>query len=378
MRNKDEEARKGVLMIQDKKSMLTIFIFLIAFLFILNSCSSLPLIGTKKKEKEEKTPAGKTVTVEGMETIKGVNPPKQEVSASKKPPAPATPSKKETEAKAASAPPRPLYSSTLPIFQVGFKKKVAILDFENNTTYKEEKIAEAVAKRLSDKLEATQRVVTLDKTVVSQMLNREGFKFEKLWDPAAMKRAHQSLGIQAFALGTVTDVSLLSSKASETSDEEVAFATSKVEIRLIDASTGNLLKTFIGRSPIFGTKESGEYSRGKAVLKAIDFGLDDVLDGFLRQLDLLDWTTTIARTDGENIYLNAGKLSGVRIGDTLEVFEPGKEIFNPNTNLSLGWTTGKLKGAVRVTDLFGVDAATAKSVQGSGFGSDDVVRSTVK
>ena len=378
MRNKDEEARKGVLMIQDKKSMLTIFIFLIAFLFILNSCSSLPLIGTKKKEKEEKTPAGKTVTVEGMETIKGVNPPKQEVSASKKPPAPATPSKKETEAKVASAPPRPLYSSTLPIFQVGFKKKVAILDFENNTTYKEEKIAEAVAKRLSDKLEATQRVVTLDKTVVSQMLNREGFKFEKLWDPAAMKRAHQSLGIQAFALGTVTDVSLLSSKASETSDEEVAFATSKVEIRLIDASTGNLLKTFIGRSPIFGTKESGEYSRGKAVLKAIDFGLDDVLDGFLRQLDLLDWTTTIARTDGENIYLNAGKLSGVRIGDTLEVFEPGKEIFNPNTNLSLGWTTGKLKGAVRVTDLFGVDAATAKSVQGSGFGSDDVVRSTVK
>jgi hypothetical protein len=207
------------------------------------------------------------------------------------------------------------------------------------------------------------------------MLKREGLKFEALSDPAAIKRAHQSLGIQAFALGTVTDVSLLSSKASETSDEEIAFATAKVEIRLIDASTGNLLKTFIGRSPIFGTKESGEYSRGKAVLKAIDFSLDDVLDGFLRQLDLLDWTTTIARIDGENVYLNAGKLSGIRIGDTLEVFEPGKEIFHPNTNLSLGWTSGKLKGAVRVTDLFGVDAAIAKTVEGSGFRSDDVVRS---
>ncbi len=358
-------------MIRNKKTLLTIFIFLIAFVFISNSCS---LFG---KKKDEKTPAGKTVTVEGMETIKGVNPPRQEASAPKKAPAPATMSKKETEARAASTP-RPLYSPSLPIFQVGFKKKVAILDFENNTSYKEEKIGEAVAKKLSDKLDATQRVVTLDKTVVSQMLSREGFKFEKLSDPAAMKRAHHSLGIQAFVLGTVTDVSLLSSKASETSDEEVAFATSKVEIRIIDASTGNLLKTFIGRSPIFGTKESGEYSRGKAVLKAIDFGLDDILDSFLRQLDLLDWTTTIARIDGENIYLNAGKLSGVRIGDTLEVFEPGKEIFNPNTNLSLGWTTGKLKGAVRVTDLFGVDAAAAKSVQGSGFGSDDVVKSTVR
>jgi hypothetical protein len=210
------------------------------------------------------------------------------------------------------------------------------------------------------------------------MLNREGFKFDNLSNPSVMKRAHQSLGIQAFALGTVTDVSLLSSKASETSEEEVAFATSKVEIRLIDASTGNLLKTFIGRSPIFGTKETGEHSKGKAVLKAIEFGLDDVLEGFLRQLDLLDWTTTIAKIEGENIYLNAGKLSGVRIGDTLEVFEPGKEIFNPTTNLSLGWTTGKLKGAIKVTNLFGVDAAVGQVVQGAGFSSNDVVKSTVK
>jgi hypothetical protein len=261
---------------------------------------------------------------------------------------------------------------------MGFKRKVGILDFENNTSYKDEKIGEAVAKKLSDKLEATQRVVTLDKIVVSEMLNREGFKFENFSDPTVMKRAHQSLGIQAFALGTVTDVSLLSSKASETSDEEVAFATSKVEIRLIDASTGNLLKTFIGRSPIFGTKETGEYSKGKAVIKAIEFGLDDIMEGFLRQLDLLDWTTTIAKVEGENIYLNSGKLSGIRIGDTLEVFEPGKEIIHPTTNLSLGWTTGKLKGAVKVTDLFGVDAAVGQMVQGAGFSSNDVVKSTIK
>ena len=360
-------------MIQDKRWVVTILIFLMAFLFILNSCS---LFGGKKKE--EKLPAGKTVTVEGMETVKGVNPQKEEASGSKKPAAPATMPKKETETKVASAPSRPLYSPSLPIFQMGLKKKVAILDFENNTPYKDEKIGEAVAKKLSDKLDSTQRVVTLEKTVVSEMLTREGFKFQSPSDPAAMKRAHQSLGIQAFALGTVTDVSVLSSKASETSDEEVAFATAKIEIRLIDASTGNLLKTFIGRSPIFGTREAGEYSRGKAVLKAIDFGLDEILDGILRQLDLLDWTTTIAKIDGENIYLNAGKLSGIRIGDTFEVFEPGREIFHPNTNLSLGWTNGKLKGAVRITDLFGVDAAIAKSVEGSGFSSDDVVRSTIR
>jgi len=364
-------------MIQNKRFILSIFILSTLFLLILTSCSNLPLIGSKK-EKAEKVPPEKIVTVEGMETIKGVNPSKAETPPSKKPSPPATPSKKEAEPNVASVAPRPLYSPSLPFLQITLKRKVGILNFENHTSYKEEKIGEAVAKKLSDKLEATQRVVTLDKSVVSETLHREGFKFENLSDPPVIKRAHQSLGIQAVALGTVTDVGLLSSKASETSDEEVTFATAKVEVRLIDASTGNLLKTFIGRSPIFGTKETGEYSRGKAVLKAIELGLDDILEGFLRQLDLLDWATTIARVEGENVYLNAGKLSGIRIGDTLEIFEPGKEIFHPTTNLSLGWTTGKLKGAVKVTDLFGVDAAIGRVAQGAGFNSNDVVKSATR
>jgi len=364
-------------MILGRKKFSNILIFSITLFFLLTSCSSLPLFG-KKKEKVEKLPEGRTVTVEGMEPIKGTNPPKSETPPSKKTSVPSTVPSKEKESRVASAPARPFGGPSLPFLQASLKRKVGILNFENDTSYKEEKIGEAVAKKLSDKLEATQRVVTSDKTVVSEMLNREGFKFENLSDPSVIKRAHQSLGIQAFALGTVTDVSLLSSKASETSEEEVTFATAKVEVRLIDASTGNLLKTFIGRSPIFGTKETGEYSRGKAVLKAIDLCLDDILEGFLRQLDLLDWTTTIARVEGENIYLNAGKLSGIRIGDTLEVYEPGKEIFHPATNLSLGWTTGKLKGAVKVTDLFGVDAAIGRVVQGDGFSSNDIVKSVIR
>jgi len=364
-------------MIQNRKKLFEVLVLLMGFFFLLSSCSSLPLIGKKKDEKTEKLPEGKTVRVEGMETIKGVNPPKPETPSSKKLPA-QPPPKKEPETKVASIPTRPFYSPPLPFFQLGFKRKVVILDFENKTTYKDEKIGEAVAKRLLDKLEATQRVITLDGTVFSEMLNREGFKFENLTDPLVMKRSYQSLGIQAFASGTVTDVSILSSKASETSEEEVAFATAKVEIRLIDASTGNLLKSFIGRSPIFGTKETGEYSRSKAVLKAIDFSLDEILEGFLRQLDLLDWTTTIAKIEGDHLYINAGKLSGLRIGDTLEIFEPGKEIIHPTTKFSLGWTTGQSKGAIKVTELFGVDASIGKVLQGQGFSLNDVVKYTLR
>jgi hypothetical protein len=363
-------------MIRNKPEKTTLLLFLTVFLLFLTSCSNLPLIG--KKEKKDQLPQGRTITVEGMETVKGANPPNAEPPPPQKPSS-QPPSRSEKETTIASVPSRPLYSPSpsLPFFQLGFRKKVAVLDFENKTTYKEEQIGEAVAKKLSDKLESSQRIVAVDRTVVSEMLRREGFTFETLLDPTAMKQAHQSLGIQAFAFGTVNDLSLLSPKVSETSEEEATSATLKLEIRLMDASTGNLLKALIGRSPIFGTRETGENSKSKAVLKAIDLSLDDIFDGLLRQLDLLEWTTTVAKIEGDNLYVNAGKSSGLRIGDTLEVFEPGKEIIHPITNFSLGWTTGQLKGVIRVTDLFGIDAAIGKVVQGQGFNPSDVVKSTI-
>jgi len=364
-------------MIRNRKIFFTLSVFFLLIIF-LTSCSSLPLIGKKEEKRTEKLPEGKTVRVEGMETVKGVHPPRTDAPAPAQRPSSEPAPRREPETRVTSIPTRPFAPAPLPFLQMGFKKKVAILDFENKTTYQDEMIGEVVAKKLADKLEATQRVVTIDKVVVSEMLSREGIKFESLTELPVMKQAHRSLGIQAFALGSVTDLSLLTSKASETSEEETSFATAKVEIRLIDASTGNLLKTFIGRSPIFGTKESGEYSRSKAVMKAIDFGLEDILEGFLRQLDYLDWTTTIAKIEAENLFINAGRLSGLRIGDTLEIYEPGKEIIHPVTKISLGWTRGQLKGIIRVSELFGVDAAIGKIAQGSGFSVNDVVKSTAR
>jgi len=361
------------------KGLLNIVTFVLVLSFLVASCSSIPLFGKKKEEKKEPPSDVKTVNIEELESIKGVNPPKpgtplpsQKPAVS--PPQGAFPKPPQT----ASLPPRPSYLPPLAFFQMGFKKKVVVLDFENKTTYQEEKLGDVVAKRLSDKLEAAQRLVIIDRTVVGDRLDKQGIRPEKLASPVVMKYAYRSLGIQAFIGGMVTDLSLLSPKTSESSGEEASFATARVEIRLLDASTGNLLKTFVGRSPIFGTKETGENSRGKAVMKAVDTCLDDILDGFLREIDLLDWSTTIARIEGEDFYINAGRQSGLRIGDTLEVFEPGKEIFHPTTNFSLGWTTGKLKGTLRVTNLFGVDAAAGKVVQGQGFNVDDVVKSTVR
>src|SRR4030043_2148567 len=119
-------------MIRNKPEKITLLLFLTAFLFLLTSCSNLPLIG--KKEKKDQLPEGKKVTGEGMETVKGANPPKAESPPSKKPSS-QPPSKPEKETTIASMPFRPLYSPTpsLLFFQLGFTMTEAILVFEHRT-----------------------------------------------------------------------------------------------------------------------------------------------------------------------------------------------------------------------------------------------------
>jgi hypothetical protein len=197
----------------DRKDLSKVLALWVLCLFLLSSCSSIPFFGKKKEEKPDVS-QGKTVTVDGMETVKGVNPPKAESPPAARKPAP-PPSSSKTESRTASIPfssRPPSYASPLPFLTAGLRKKVVILDFENKTTYREEKIGETVAQRLSDRLEATQRVVVMDRRVILDLLRKEGLKFETLSDPAAMKKAHQSLGVQALVQGTVDDVSLLPQK----------------------------------------------------------------------------------------------------------------------------------------------------------------------
>ena len=75
-------------MTRKKKAYFGIFVLCSGIPFLLCACSNLPLIG--KKKQPDNVPTDKTVTVEEMEQVKGVNPPKSDAQApSKKPSVPA-------------------------------------------------------------------------------------------------------------------------------------------------------------------------------------------------------------------------------------------------------------------------------------------------
>ncbi len=78
------------------------------------------------------------------------------------------------------------------------------------------------------------------------------------------------------------------------------------------------------------------------------------------------WSTRVAMVESKNIYLSAGKASGLNAGDIFAIYGPGKEIIHPIAKVSMGFQRGPYKGMVKVVNLFGGDASEATVVAGPG------------
>ncbi len=78
------------------------------------------------------------------------------------------------------------------------------------------------------------------------------------------------------------------------------------------------------------------------------------------------WSTRVAMVESKQIYLSAGKASGLKQGDIFVIYGPGKEIIHPIAKVSMGFQRGPYKGLVKVSNLFGGDASEATVVAGPG------------
>jgi hypothetical protein len=76
---------------------------------------------------------------------------------------------------------------------------------------------------------------------------------------------------------------------------------------------------------------------------------------------------------GDRIYLNAGQMTGLQVGDTLKVLDDGEEIFDPVSNQLIGQSPGRVKGTVKVIAYFGKDGSLCVLESGGGFREGDRV-----
>ena len=88
----------------------------------------------------------------------------------------------------------------------------------------------------------------------------------------------------------------------------------------------------------------------------------------------LDWMGRVAKIIGTRIYINAGRSSGLNLGDILKVITEGQEIFDPETGAMIGMSQGEVKGTLEVVDYFGPDGAVCNLHSGGSVTEGDFVQ----
>ncbi len=88
----------------------------------------------------------------------------------------------------------------------------------------------------------------------------------------------------------------------------------------------------------------------------------------------LDWVGRVAKIIGTKIYVNAGRQSGIQIGDVLKVVTEGQEIYDPETGALIGISKGEIKGTVEIIDYYAADGAIAILHSGGSVVEGDFVQ----
>jgi hypothetical protein len=88
----------------------------------------------------------------------------------------------------------------------------------------------------------------------------------------------------------------------------------------------------------------------------------------------LDWMGRVAKIIGTRIYINAGRSSGINLGDILKVITEGQEIYDPESGAMIGMSQGEIKGTLEVVDYFGEDGAITILHSGGSVTEGDFVQ----
>jgi hypothetical protein len=245
----------------------------------------------------------------------------------------------------------------------GLKKKVLITYFDDRTTEGEEVLGDWVAEKLIEEVNRRSlQVLFTDYQMVKEFVEKKGFDIKELETPKVLQLLNEVFGVHALVAGYLSGPYVFATKTTE-KEEETATAIIRIDIRLVDTFSGKIFKTLSASNPVIAAKEKGAFSGEKAKVKAIDLTLATLGRSLARELDGIDWFCRIAKVEGDQVYLNAGRITGLKVGDVMEVFRPD------GTGVR-----GEVKGKIQISALFGIDASMGRLIQGKNPDVNDILK----
>jgi len=223
-------------------------------------------------------------------------------------------------------------------------------------------IGGGLSAQLVTELINTGQVVVVERAILSQIMREQELSASKLVTKETAAQVGQLLGVDYLIVGQVTEfeqkavggggrAGWLAGIFPKISGEFTA-AHVGIDLRIIDTSTGEILRSrrATGRAwekalaidlsfptLTFGGDAFHKTPLGKATRKVIHEALGFVLGAVHERLESYsDWVGKVIHVESQVVYLNAGSIAQVEVGDRLSVFSIKQVLTDPETNQVIG------------------------------------------
>ena len=262
------------------------------------------------------------------------------------------------------------------------RKRVLILPFINMSPYPSlnaEEIAESTLRR---RLRSTGEIIVLNPSQIPHDLSKFIDK-DNEYDLKKILPLARKIGAHGIVIGRIKEL-----KTKKIGDSVGFFrkvqaeVSTLVDLRMISAkSSSNMVHEIrtakiqdeVTRVAKYSYTDKELQDNPTLIEKVVTAAFSKMIRPIVLSLRKLNWEGRVALIRGERIFLNAGRISGLQVGDILQVTEGREEVFDPETGAYIGKIRGRLKGTVEVIAYFGKDGAVTNLHSGSGFEPNDIV-----
>lgn len=246
------------------------------------------------------------------------------------------------------------------------KRKVAIGRFTNETRYGQsffldqsnDKIGKQAMDILSAKLFQTGKFIMLERADLS--------KIEKELQIGNLQKLDNSADY--LILGSITELGYKEvSDVGWFSRVKKQEMSAKVHIRIVDVSTGQIIYSEEGKGVAFSEAGTMMGVGGKAGYdgqlndKAIDAAISDLASNMIENMLDKPWRGYILGQEEGNLITSGGKSQNIKAGNSFDIFQKGKQVKNPQTNMIIT-LPGKKIGTIKIVATMGDTPETEVSL----------------
>lgn len=261
--------------------------------------------------------------------------------------------------------------------QSQLKKRLMVLPFNDSKAVLSKEMNAAIKKTLIKELNKSQEVIAFDSKdlgIESVKLNTQGaYDLKEIVKSLKDYTVHSALEAEIKDLKVKRTIPAKGIIKNASSEYECS-----IVVRVVNQNGRELLnhmKVVTYKDSAVSTAEliNGQEGGNPVIPTLVKDTLFEFIPQITKSLESMVWEGRIASLQGERVFLNVGRVSGLNVGDLLRVTEDGEEIFDTETGQFIGKSPGRLKGTLEVVSFFGQDGAIAVIHSGGGFRDNDRV-----